>query len=122
MKTHLKMLVVDDNADLRNSLAQQFIAEDFDVDAAADGVEALGKIRESNYDIVLLDMKMPRLDGMGVLKELKTMNKNPHVIMLTAIADVPTAQECVKMGARDYVSKPYDPEDLLHIVIKVLGS
>jgi DNA-binding response OmpR family regulator len=122
MKTHLKMLVVDDNADLRTNLAQQFVAEDFDVDTAVDGNDALRKIREGNYDIVLLDLKMPGMDGMGVLKELKTTNKNPHVIMLTATADVPTAQECVKLGAKDYVSKPYDPEDLLHIVIKVLGS
>jgi len=122
MKTHLKMLVVDDNADLRTSLAQQFIAEDFEVETAVDGGDALDKIGRENYDIVLLDLKMPGIDGIGVLNGLKTMNKNPHVIMLTATADVPTAQECVKLGASDYVSKPYDPEDLLHIVIKVLGS
>lgn len=122
MKTHLKMLVVDDNADLRSNLAQQFMAEDFDVDTAPDGEEALDKIGKGNYDIVLLDLKMPGMDGMEVLREMKAINKNPHVIMLTAVADVATAQECVKLGAKDYVSKPYDPEDLLHIVIKVLGS
>jgi DNA-binding response OmpR family regulator len=122
MKTHLKMLCVDDNADLRNALAQQFILEDFDVDTAVDGVDAVEKIAAGHYDIVLLDLKMPRLDGMGVLKEIKGMGRNPHVIVLTALADVPTALECVKLGARDYVSKPYDPEDLLHVVIKVLGA
>jgi two-component system response regulator AtoC len=122
MKTHLKMLCADDNADLRNSLAQQFILEDFDVDTAVDGVDAVEKIAANHYDIVLLDLKMPRLDGIGVLKEMKAMNRNPHVIVLTAVADVPTALECVKLGARDYVSKPYDPEDLLHVVIKVLGA
>jgi len=122
MKTHLKMLVVDDNADLRHNLAQQFVAEDFEVDTAADGRDALEKIGQNNYDIVLLDLKMPGMDGMEVLREIKRTAKNPHVIMLTAVADVATAQECVKLGARDYVSKPYDPEDLLHIVIKVLGS
>jgi len=122
MKTHLKMLVVDDNADLRSNLAQQFMAEDFDVDTAADGKDALDKMGKGNYDIVLLDLKMPGMDGMEVLREMKALNKNPHVIMLTAVADVATAQECVKLGASDYVSKPYDPEDLLHIVIKVLGS
>jgi DNA-binding response OmpR family regulator len=122
MKTHLKMLCADDNADLRNSLAQQFILEDFDVDTAVDGVDAVAKIAANHYDIVLLDLKMPRLDGIGVLKEMKAMDRNPHVIVLTAVADVPTALECVKLGARDYVSKPYDPEDLLHVVIKVLGA
>ncbi len=122
MKTHLKMLCVDDNADLRNNLAQQFIVEDFDVDTAVDGRDAMEKIAVNHYDIILLDLKMPRLDGMGVLREMKALNKNPHVIVLTALVDVPTALECVKMGADDYVSKPYDPEDLLHVVIKVLGS
>ncbi len=65
---------------------------------------------------------MPRMDGMTVLKEMRKTGKNPHVIMLTGVNDVPTAMECVKMGARDYISKPYDPEELLHVVIKVLGS
>lgn len=122
MKTHLKMLCVDDNAELLENLAQQFIAEDFDVDTAVDGVDAVGKIAAKQYDIVLLDLTMPRLDGIGVLKEIKAMGKNPHVIVLTALAEVATAQECVKLGARDYISKPYDPEDLLHVVIKVLGA
>lgn len=122
MKTHLRMLCVDDNEDLRNTLAQQFIAEDFEVDTAVDGLDALEKIRNGQYDIVLLDLKMPGMDGVGVLKELKKVNKYPHVIVLTAIDDVAKAQECVRLGARDYISKPYDPEDLLHVVIKVLGS
>jgi len=116
------MLCVDDNVDLRTSLAHQFTAEDFDVDTAEDGDIALEKIKNNHYDIVLLDMKMPKMDGMMVLQEMRKFNKFPHVIMLTAVNDVPTALECVKMGAKDYISKPYDPEELLHVVIKVLGS
>jgi len=122
MSTHLKMLCVDDNADLRESLADQFKMENFDVDTAEDGDIALEKIKNNHYDIVLLDVKMPRMDGMTVLKKMKTLNKNPHVIMLSAVNDVPTAMECVKLGAKDYISKPYEPEELLHVVIKVLGS
>ena len=122
MSTHLKMLCVDDNADLRESLADQFKMENFDVDTAEDGDIALEKIKNNHYDIVLLDVKMPRMDGMTVLKKMKTLNKNPHVIMLSAVNDVPTAMECVKLGAKDYISKPYEPEELLHVVIKVLGA
>ena len=122
MSTHLKMLCVDDNADLRESLADQFKMENFDVDTAEDGDIALEKIKNNHYDIILLDVKMPRMDGMTVLKKMKTLNKNPHVIMLSAVNDVPTAMECVKLGAKDYISKPYEPEELLHVVIKVLGS
>jgi DNA-binding response OmpR family regulator len=116
------MLCADDNADLRNALAQQFIMEDFEVDTAVDGVDALEKIAANHYDIVLLDLRMPRLDGMGVLTEMKKLNRTPRVIVLTAVVDVEAAQECVKLGAKDYISKPYDPEDLLHVVITVLGS
>lgn len=119
---HMRMLCVDDNEDLRNSLAQQFLNEDFEVETASDGEMALEMIKENTYDIVLLDLKMPKMDGVSVLKQLKLINKNPHIIMLTGVDDVPTAIECVKLGARDYISKPYDPEDLLHVVIKVLGS
>src|SRR6266850_6949348 len=108
MGHNLKMLCVDDNVDLRTSLEQQFLAEDFDVDTAENGLAALEKIKSTHYDIVLLDMKMPHMDGMTVLKEMRKINKHPHVIMLTAVDDVPTALECVKLGANDYISKPYD--------------
>ncbi len=122
MVHHMKMLCVDDNEELRNNLAQQFINEDFDVDTANDGIMALEMITANQYDIVLLDLKMPRMDGVTLLKELKKITKYPHVIMLTGVDDVQTAIECVKLGAKDYIQKPYDPQDLLHIVIKVLGS
>lgn len=122
MTHHMKMLCVDDNEDLRTNLAQQFLNEDFDVETANDGQMAIEMIAKNQYDIVLLDLKMPRMDGVEVLKELKKINKYPHVIMLTGVDDVQTAIECVKLGAKDYIQKPYDPQDLLHIVIKVLGS
>ncbi len=122
MGHNLKMLCVDDNDDLRESLAQQFINEDFDVDKASDGDVALDLIKKNDYDIILLDLKMPRMDGLSVLKEMRKIKKNPHVIMLTGVDDVPTAIESVKLGARDYIQKPYDPEELLHVVIKTLGG
>jgi DNA-binding response OmpR family regulator len=122
MPPHMKMLCVDDNADLRNNLRDQFINEDFDVDTAEDGDIALQKLKSNNYDIVLLDMKMPKMDGITVLRELKKTNRLPVIIMLTAVNDVPTALECVRLGAKDYISKPYDPEELLHVVIKTLGA
>ncbi|MBI5019977.1 MAG: response regulator [Ignavibacteriales bacterium] len=122
MAAHMKMLCVDDNSELRNNLKDQFMNEDFDVDTAEDGIIALEKLTTNHYDIVLMDMKMPRMDGITVLRELKKTNRLPQIIMLTAVNDVPTALECVKLGAKDYISKPYDPEELLHVVIKTLGS
>ncbi|HUL44469.1 MAG TPA: response regulator [Bacteroidota bacterium] len=122
MEHHLKMLCVDDNEQLRNNLRDQFLMEEFDVDTASDGAMALEKIRTTDYDLVLLDLKMPKMDGKQVLTKMKEINRSPRVIMLTAVDDVATAMECVKLGAKDYISKPYDPEELLHIVIKVLGT
>jgi len=122
MKPHLKILCVDDNPDIRVSLQEQFSMEDFEVDTAEDGEFALQKIKENNYDLILLDVKMPKMDGLTVLQEIRKLDKNPQVIMLSAVSDVPTAMECVRLGAKDYISKPYDPEELLHIVIKLLGS
>jgi len=122
MGHHLRMLCVDDNEDLRENLKELFLSENFDVDTANDGDIALELIQKNDYDIILLDVKMPRMDGLTVLKEMKKLNKNPHVIMISAVNDVPTALDCVKLGASDYISKPYEPEELLHVVIKVLGS
>lgn len=122
MGHNLRMLCVDDNEQLRENLKQQFVAEDFDVETAENGEKALEMIRANHYDIVLLDLKMPKMDGKAVLQEMKNMTRNPHVIMLTAVDEVATAIECVKLGAKDYISKPYDPEELLHVVIKVLGA
>ena len=119
---HLKMLCVDDKEDLRKSLTQQFTNEDFDVDTAEDGDVALEKIKANHYDIVLMDLKMPKMSGKDVLIEMRKLNKNPYVIILSAGDDLTVAQECVKLGAKDYIQKPYDPEELLHVVIKVLGS
>lgn len=122
MTHHCKMLCVDDDIELRSNLSAQFTDEDFLVDVAEDGDIALEMIENNQYDIVLLDLKMPRMDGMAVLRELKKSLKAPHVIMLTAINDVEKAKECIKLGAKDYIAKPYDPEELLHVVIKVLGA
>jgi len=65
---------------------------------------------------------MPKMDGMAVLREMRKIGRFTNVIMLTGVDDIKTAIECVKLGAKDYISKPYDPEDLLHIVNRVLDS
>jgi len=123
MKQKFKMLCVDDEEELRKSLHQQFSNEDFIVDTAESGPKALEKIKANDYDIVLLDLKMPNnMEGMEVLKEMKNIGKLTNVIMLTGVDDVNIALECVKIGARDFVSKPYDPEELLLIVNRVLGA
>ena len=122
MTAPLRMLVVDDDPDLRRSLHQQFTDEDFKVETAEDGEAALQMLSACDYDIVLLDLKMPRMDGATLLGEMKKLRKHPRVVILTIVDDLKRAIECTKLGANDYVTKPYDPEELLHVVIKVLSS
>src|SRR6266852_2714939 len=113
MNQTTRMLCVDDSAELRSALEEQFLNEDFVVDTAESGKAALEKISSADYDIVLLDISMPEMDGMAVLKEMKKIGRLPRVIMLSGYNDVRKALECVSLGAADYVSKPYDPEEVL---------
>jgi DNA-binding response OmpR family regulator len=117
-----KILCVDDSAELRAALEDQFTNEDFDVDTAGNGQVALEKIGTTDYDIVLLDMKMPGMNGMAVLQEMKKAGRLTNVIMLTGVDDLTTANECVRLGAKDFVQKPYEPEELLHVVNRILSS
>lgn len=114
------MLAVDDDKDLLQSVYNQFTDERFEVDTALDGDIALKHLEDHTYDVILLDLKMPRMNGMVVLEEMKKLKKFPNVIILTAVQDIPTALECLRKGAKEYITKPYNPEELLQIVRKVL--
>ena len=116
-----RVLVVDDEEALRYLLSTELAAEGYEVETAGDGDEAIEAIRQKDYDIVLLDIKMPRVDGFEVLKFIKQNKPEIKVIMLTAYADVKNAIEALKLGASDFVSKPYDLEDILTSINRALG-
>lgn len=117
----IRMLVVDDDKDMRSSLADQFESEGFVVDMADDGIPALTLIQQRPYDIILLDLQMPRMGGLGLMKELHLRSTIPNIIILTASNSLLKAVECVKLGAKSYLLKPYDPEELLALVRKTLA-
>ncbi len=117
-----KILVVDDEEALRYLLSSELAAEGYDVETAGDGDEAIESIKQKDYDVVLLDIKMPRVDGFEVLKFIKQNKPEIKVIMLTAYADVKNAIEALKLGASDFVSKPYDLEDILTSINRALGK
>ena len=104
------ILVVDDEASIRRTLREILEYEDFAVDEAVDGEEALEKIRENRYDLVLLDIKMPKKDGMEVLSEIGT---DVPVVMISGHGTIETAVEATKLGAFDFVEKPPDLNRLL---------
>ncbi|MBE0661811.1 MAG: sigma-54-dependent Fis family transcriptional regulator [Bacteroidales bacterium] len=107
-----KILVVDDEKSIRNTLREILEYEKFEVDEAAEGQEALEKTRNNRYDLILLDIKMPRMDGIEVLEQLMKFTDVP-VVMISGHGTVETVVEAVKKGAYDYITKPLDLNRLL---------
>jgi len=107
-----RILVVDDEAPIREVLTEYFATEGYAVEAATSGVEALAAIRGRRADLVLLDVRMPGLDGVQVLRRIRELDDSVPVIMVTANEDVGLAKETLKLGAFDYVAKPFDFEYL----------
>jgi DNA-binding NtrC family response regulator len=116
------ILVVDDEEALRTVLSSELENEGYTVAAAGDGDEAITTLRDRTFDLVLLDIKMPRVDGFEVLRFIKDRFPSTRVIMLTGFADLKNAIESKKLGAEDFVSKPYDLVDLLTTIERVLSG
>ncbi len=108
-----KILIVDDERSIRKTLREILEFEKYEVDEAGDGMECLAKFKRQKFDIVILDIKMPNLDGMETLDRLQQMSPETPIIMISGHANIDTAVEAVKMGAFDFVSKPPDLNRLL---------
>jgi len=113
MTEKIKLLMVDDEVKFLNSVARRLELRDFDVTTATDGEQALEAARRAKFDIALLDLKMPGLDGKQVLEILKREHKFLEVIILTGHGSVDSAIECTRLGAFDYLPKPYELDHLL---------
>ena len=107
-----KILVVDDEKSIRNTLREILEYEKFIVDEASDGMEAIEKVKENRYDVILLDIKMPKMDGIEVLEQLMILTDAP-VVMISGHGTVETVVEAIKKGAYDYITKPLDLNRLL---------
>ena len=116
------ILVVDDEDALRTVLSSELESEGYVVATAGDGDEAITVLQGKSFDLVLLDIKMPRVDGFEVLRFIKERYPATKVIMLTGFADLKNAIESKKLGAEYFVSKPYDLVDLLTTIERVLTS
>lgn len=111
-ETKGNVLVVDDEEPIRDIVSRVLGAEGFTCFVAADGREALEKTATQAFDVVLLDIMMPDMSGMEVLHHLTTANPDACVVMTTAVDDVQTAVEALNLGAVDYVTKPFNLDDL----------
>jgi two-component system nitrogen regulation response regulator NtrX len=108
-----KVLIVDDERSIRHTLRDILEFEKYDVDEASDGMEALVKIKQGHYDVIILDIKMPKMDGMDALDRIQEIARETPVVMISGHASIDTAVEAVKKGAFDFISKPPDLNRLL---------
>ncbi len=116
MGTKIKLLIVDDEVNFLNSIAQRLELRDFEVTKAINGDEALSAVKKNKFDIALLDLKMPGMDGKQVLENLKREHKYIEVIILTGHGSLESAVECTKLGAYGYLPKPYELDKLLEVL------
>ena len=112
----IRVLVVDDEEPLRRLLKKELSRKGFSVEVAPDGSQALDLLKNSAYDVILLDIMMPGVSGIEVMKKLKEDSSAPAIIVLTGKATVETAVEAMKNGAYDYLTKPYKLDELIIII------
>ncbi len=113
-----RILIVDDEEIVIRSCQRILAGGDFQVDAAYNGLEALEKIQQNGYDMLILDIKMPKMNGIEVLQRVKEAHPDIDVIMITGLNQIDTAVKAMKLGAFDYLPKPFDPEELEIVVAR----
>ncbi|MFZ1684133.1 MAG: sigma-54 dependent transcriptional regulator, partial [Candidatus Zixiibacteriota bacterium] len=116
----MNILLADDDAALRKIIQFKLKQRGYEVTATADGEEALSALRENRFDLLLSDMKMPKLNGLGLLKQAKKVQPDIEVILMTAYAEVSQAVAAVKLGAFDYLTKPFDDDHLFVTIEKAI--
>ena len=117
-----QILVIDDEANLRRVLAAQLGREGYEVHMAEDGEKGLALLREHHIDLVITDLRMPKVDGMEVLRQAVQMDPDLPVVIITAHGTVDNAVEALKTGAFDYITKPFDQAEVKAIVRKALRT
>ncbi|HEX9829375.1 MAG TPA: response regulator, partial [Bacteroidota bacterium] len=109
----INVLIADDEDSLRGTIAAWLGDEGFEVEQAADGLEAIKKVQGKDFDIALLDIKMPGANGLEVLRFIKKNSNQTEVVMMTGMSDVSMAVEAMKLGAKEYLTKPVDLDQLV---------
>jgi DNA-binding NtrC family response regulator len=115
-----RLLIVDDDPIVRDSLGQWFDSEGYQVETIASGREVLSQAARDRWDLALLDIKMPGMDGMELQSRLREIDPELPLIIMTGYASVDTAVQALKNGAYDYITKPFDPDELVHLVRRAL--
>jgi DNA-binding NtrC family response regulator len=122
VREEIHILVVDDEEIVRESLLDWLQEDGYHVETAEDGFKALEKFKEQSWDIALVDLKMPKMDGLELMKKIKEEHPETQVVIITAYATVNTAVEAMKIGAYDYLVKPFNPEELSLLIKRLVES
>src|SRR3954471_21044787 len=115
-----KILIVDDQDMMRDSLAATLAREGHEIIAATDGAMAITRLTQGRFDLLISDLKMPKMTGIELLQEARKLRPEMPVVLMTAFASVQTAVEAMKLGAYDYIQKPFDGEEIKHLVERTL--
>ncbi|MCK4942583.1 MAG: sigma-54-dependent Fis family transcriptional regulator, partial [Candidatus Aminicenantes bacterium] len=116
LKNSIKILVVDDDMIVRDSMGNWLLEEGYQVDTIDNGHDALEMIKTDTYDLAVVDIKMPGMDGIELLKLSKEIYPDLPILVMTAYASVDTAVQAMKDGAFDYIVKPFDPESVSQVI------
>jgi len=114
------VLIVDDEKNIRLTLSQALEVLEVETDTAANGEEALAKLKEKEFGLILLDLKMPGMDGMDVLRQVSKIRPDIRIVILTAYGTVESAVEAMKLGAADFIQKPFAPDEIRELVSRVM--
>ena len=116
------ILVIEDKDSMQKMLSATLESEGYEVDAVTDGQEGILKAKEKKYDVVLTDLKLPKMDGMGVLSEVREIDPEASVILMTAYGTIETAVQAMRLGAFDFLTKPFDTDHLSMIIKRALEN
>lgn len=114
------MLVIDDEAPVRRLLSKVFVREGYEVLTAASGEEAIGIVRDRAIDLALVDLKMPGIDGIETIRQIKKINMGVSFIVITAFGEMSSVKEATTLGVYDYITKPFDLEYVKHLVSHII--
>jgi len=118
-----KILIVEDEADIREALKSIFATtdKDYELYEAVDGAEAISKYKKFNPDLILLDILMPEVDGLQVVKKVLTYNPKANILIITALGDKRIVAQAVRMGVKGYITKPFEFQRIIETVEKIFS-
>jgi DNA-binding NtrC family response regulator len=118
----LSVLLVDDEEDFASTLAERLAMRGFRAEVATSGIDALKRLREDDFSVLILDVKMPGIDGLGLLAEIKRKHPDVPVVLLTGHGSLANVETGMKVGAFDYLMKPIDIEELIEKISNAVGG